>query len=126
VGEIVPGNEFYDYADKYLQDTAELIAPAELPPDVAERLRGLAMRAFEAIGGVGLARVDFLVDGEEIYVNEINTLPGFTSISMYPRLWGLSGVPLPKLVDRLVQIALERHRDRRRLDEGIKEFLAGL
>jgi D-alanine-D-alanine ligase len=126
VGEIVPGNDFYDYADKYLQDTAKLIAPAELRPDLAERLRELAVRAFEAIGGVGLARVDFLVEGEGIYVNEINTLPGFTSISMYPRLWELSGIPLPKLVDRLVKIALERHRDRRRLDEGIKEFLGSL
>jgi D-alanine-D-alanine ligase len=126
VGEIVPGNDFYDYADKYLQDTAQLIAPAELRPDLTERLRKLAVRAFEAIGGVGLARVDFLVEGEGIYVNEINTLPGFTSISMYPRLWELSGVPLPKLVDRLVKIALERHHDRRRLDEGIKEFLEAL
>ncbi|MES1240371.1 MAG: D-alanine--D-alanine ligase family protein [Acidobacteriota bacterium] len=126
VGEIVPGNDFYDYADKYLQDTAQLIAPAELREDLAARLRELAVRAFEAIGGVGLARVDFLVEGEGIYVNEINTLPGFTSISMYPRLWELSGVPLPKLVDRLVRIALERHRDRRRLDQGIKEFLGNL
>jgi D-alanine-D-alanine ligase len=126
VGEIVPGNDFYDYADKYLQDTAQLIAPAELRADLTERLRELAVRAFEAIGGVGLARVDFLVEGEGIYVNEINTLPGFTSISMYPRLWELSGVPLPKLVDRLVKIALERHRDRRRLDQGIKEFLESL
>jgi D-alanine-D-alanine ligase len=75
---------------------------------------------------VGLARVDFLVEGEGIYVNEINTLPGFTSISMYPRLWELSGIPLPKLVDRLVQIAIERHRDRTRLDQGIKEFLESL
>ncbi len=126
VGEIVPGNDFYDYADKYLQDTAQLIAPAELSPEVAERLRGLAVRAFEAIGGVGLARVDFLVDGEDVYVNEVNTLPGFTSISMYPRLWELSGIPLTKLVDRLVQIGLERHRDRHRLDQGIKEFLGRL
>ena len=126
VGEIVPGNDFYDYADKYLQDTAKLIAPAELRPDLADRLRELAVRAFEAIGGVGLARVDFLVEGEGIYVNEINTLPGFTSISMYPRLWELSGVPLPKLVDRLVRIALERHRDRTGLDQGIKEFLGSL
>ncbi len=126
IGEIVPGNDFYDYADKYLQDTAQLIAPAELRSDLADRLRELAVRAFEAIGGAGLARVDFLVEGEGIYVNEINTLPGFTSISMYPRLWGLSGVPLPKLVDRLVQIALERHRDRIRLDQGIKEFLGSL
>lgn len=127
IGEIVPGNDFYDYADKYLQDTAQLIAPAEIPAEVADRLRELAVRAFAAIGGVGLARVDFLVEGDDgLWVNEINTLPGFTSISMYPRLWGLSGVPLPELVDRLVQIALQRHRDRHRLDEGIKEFLAGL
>jgi D-alanine-D-alanine ligase len=126
IGEIVPGNDFYDYADKYLQDTAELIAPAELPDSLSDRLRDLAVRAFAAIGGVGLARVDFLVEGEDVWVNEINTLPGFTSISMYPRLWELSGVPLPDLVDRLVQIALERHRDRHRLDQGIKEFLASL
>jgi D-alanine-D-alanine ligase len=127
VGEIIPGNEFYDYADKYLQDTAGLVAPADLPEAVASRLRRIAADAFSAIGGAGLARVDFLLEGEDgLYVNEINTLPGFTSISMYPRLWGLTGLPLPKLVDRLVQIALERHRDRRRLDEGIKEFLAEL
>ena len=127
VGEIVPGNDFYDYADKYLQDTAELIAPADLPAHVADRLRALAVQAFAAIGGVGLARVDFLLEGEDtLYVNEINTLPGFTSISMYPRLWALSGVPLPQLVDRLVEIAFERHRDRHRLDDGIKAFLAEL
>ena len=127
VGEIVPGNDFYDYADKYLQDTARLIAPAELSPETTGRLRDAAVRAFEAIGGVGLARVDFLVEGDEgVYVNEINTLPGFTSISMYPRLWGLSGIPLPELVDRLVRIAIERHRDRRRLDQGIKDFLSAL
>ncbi|HEX5757879.1 MAG TPA: D-alanine--D-alanine ligase family protein [Thermoanaerobaculia bacterium] len=127
VGEIVPGREFYDYADKYLEDNATLIAPAELPAPVAERLRGLAVAAFAALGGSGMARVDFLLEGEDgLFVNELNTLPGFTAISMYPRLWGLSGVPLPKLVDRLVQIALDRHRDRRRLDGGIKEFLATL
>ncbi len=128
IGEVVPGNDFYDYADKYLQDTAQLIAPADLPQEVADRLREIAVRAFAAVGGAGLARVDFLYEEEEdrLYVNEMNTLPGFTSISMYPRLWELSGVPLPELVDRLVQIALQRHRDRHRLDEGIKEFLAGL
>jgi len=127
VGEVVPSQDFYDYADKYLLDSAGLIAPAELPDHVSDRLREIAVRAFAAIGGVGLARVDFLLEGEDdLYVNEINTLPGFTSISMYPRLWGLTGLPLPKLVDRLVQIALERHRDRRRLDEGIKAFLSDL
>jgi D-alanine-D-alanine ligase len=127
VGEIVPGNEFYDYADKYLQDTAGLIAPADLPGRVADRLRAIAVEAFAAIGGAGLARVDFLLEGEDgLFVNELNTLPGFTSISMYPLLWSLTGLPLPKLVGRLVAIALERHRDRLRLDEGIKEFLAEL
>ena len=127
IGEIVPGREFYDYADKYLDDTAGLIAPAELSDAVADRLRELAVAAFSAIGGWGMARVDFLLeDDETVYVNEINTLPGFTSISMYPRLWDLSGVPLPELVDRLVRIALERHRDRRRLDQGIKDWIATL
>ncbi len=128
VGEIVPSQDFYDYADKYLLDSAGLIAPAELPDAVRERLRELAVRSFAALGGCGLARVDFLYEGgvDGLYVNEINTLPGFTSISMYPRLWELSGAPLPKLVDRLVKIALERHHDRRRLDDGIKAFLAGL
>jgi D-alanine-D-alanine ligase len=132
MGEIVPGNEFYDYADKYLLDNAGLIAPAELPPGLADRLRVTAVRAFAAIGGSGFARVDFLLEGDGaddadgLFVNEINTLPGFTSISMYPLLWKLTGVPLPALVDRLVRIALERHQDRRRLDEGIKDFLAEL
>ncbi|HSF41233.1 MAG TPA: D-alanine--D-alanine ligase family protein [Thermoanaerobaculia bacterium] len=127
VGEIIPGNEFYDYADKYLQDTAGLVAPADLPEAVSEKLRRIAVQAFQAIGGAGFARVDFLFEGEDgLYVNELNTLPGFTSISMYPRLWGLSGVPLPNLVDRLVKIALERHADRHRLDAGIKDFLAEL
>lgn len=129
VGEIIPGNEFYDYEDKYLTDDARLIAPAELPDEDSDRLRELACRAFAALGGTGLARVDFLqeVGGEgRVYINEINTLPGFTEISMYPRLWGVSGVPLPELVDRLVRIAFQRHRDRQRLDEGIKEWLAEL
>jgi D-alanine-D-alanine ligase len=129
VGEIVPGGEFYDYADKYLDDKAGLVAPAEIPAAVSDRLRTLAIEAFRAVGGEGLARVDFLLEGDGpdgLSVNELNTLPGFTSISMYPRLWGLTGLPLPRLVDRLVAIAVERHRDRHRLDSGIKEFLAGL
>jgi D-alanine-D-alanine ligase len=130
IGEIVPGNDFYDYADKYLEDNAQLIAPAELSAAVAARLQDLAVRGFAALGGAGMARVDFLYEedkGEDgLYVNEINTLPGFTSISMYPRLWGLSGLPLPQLVDRLVQIAVLRHRDRHRLDAGIKAWLAEL
>ncbi|MEM7051469.1 MAG: D-alanine--D-alanine ligase family protein [Acidobacteriota bacterium] len=126
VGEIVPGGDFYDYEDKYLTDAAELIAPAPLPDGVAERLRACAVKAFAALGGHGMARVDFFLEGEELWLNEINTLPGFTSISMYPRLWGLSGVPLGALVGRLVEAALARHRDRSRLDRGIKEWLAAL
>ncbi len=136
VGEIVPGREFYDYQDKYLSDGARLIAPAELPDGVAERVRALAVAAFAALGGSGMARVDFFyqpgfdqpgADGDGgLFVNEVNTLPGFTPISMYPRLWALSGLPLPGLVDRLVEIALRRHRDRHRLDAGIKEWLAAL
>ncbi len=124
VGEIVPGRDFYDYVDKYLTDGARLIAPAELPADLADRLRELAVRAFRAIGGSGLARVDFFLDGQSrLYVNEINTLPGFTSISMYPRLWALAGVGLPALVDRLVGHAIERHHERARLDVGIRDWL---
>ena len=126
LGEIVPGKEFYDYADKYLDDGARLIAPAELPEAVSENLRALALEAFEAVGGWGMARVDFLLEGETPWINEINTLPGFTAISMYPRLWDLSGVPLPRLVERLVEIAQERHAERQRLDRGIKEWIAAV
>lgn len=126
IGEIVPGKEFYDYEDKYLSDGAKLIAPAELPDSLADELRRRASRAFAAIGGHGMARVDFLLEGETPYVNEINTLPGFTRISMYPRLWKLAGVPLPELVDRLVRIAVSRHRDRKQLDRGIRDWIAGL
>jgi D-alanine-D-alanine ligase len=127
VGEIIPGHTFYDYYDKYIDDTAGLSVPAELEPELEARLRATAVAAFAALGGHGMARVDFLLErGERIYVNEINTLPGFTSISMYPKLWAATGVPIEALVDRLVAIALERHRDRHRLDAGIKDFLASL
>lgn len=126
LGEIVPGAEFYDYADKYLTDAAKLVAPVPLAPEVATRARDLAVRAFVAIGGEGLARVDFFLAGEELILNEINTLPGFTQISMYPRLWELSGLPLPQLVDRLVALALERRRQRDAEDRCLADFLASL
>ncbi len=127
VGEIVPGREFYDYADKYLESGARLDAPAKLAAPVEARVRELAVAAFAALGGTGMARVDFLLEGDsEVFVNEVNTLPGFTKISMYPILWEISGVPLPELVDRLVAAALARHRDRHRLDRGIRDWLAGL
>ncbi len=125
LGEIIPGQEFYDYRDKYVDDGAGLIVPAELDEDLERTLRRTAVEAFAAIGGHGMARVDFLVERDgTIFINEINTLPGFTSISMYPKLWEASGVPIAELVDRLVAIAVERHRDRARLDAGIRRWLA--
>ncbi|MDX1999871.1 MAG: D-alanine--D-alanine ligase family protein [Thermoanaerobaculia bacterium] len=126
VGEIVPGRDFYDYEDKYLTDDAQLIAPADLPEAVSDRLRAIAVQAFSALGGTGMARVDFLLEGNTPYLNELNTLPGFTRISMYPRLWGLTGVPLPQLVGRLIDIAFARHQSRHRLDQGIREWIAQL
>lgn len=127
VGEIIPNKEFYDYIDKYIEDGAQLIAPAAIPVEIGEKIRRLAIDAFETIGGWGLARVDFFLErGEGLFINEINTLPGFTDISMYPRLWDLSGVSLSSLVDRLVKIALERHADRSGLDQGIKDWIASI
>lgn len=126
VGEIVPGHEFYDYADKYLEDTARLEIPAPVPEALSDRLRALAIEAFAAVGGHGMARVDFLLEGETAWVNEINTLPGFTSISMYPKLWEATGLPIDHLVDRLVDVAIERHAERRRLNEGILDWVRSL
>ncbi len=124
VGEIVPGNEFYDYQDKYLQDEAELLYPADLPEAVSERARELALASFRAIGASGMARVDFLLEGDAtLWINEINTLPGFTSISMYPKLWEAVGLAMPELVERLLEAAFERHRERRALNEGIRRWL---
>jgi D-alanine-D-alanine ligase len=114
-GEIRPRGEFYDYTAKYLDDTAELIIPAEIAPEVQTRLEEYAARAFKALDLAGLARVDFFLERGtgEIFLNEVNTLPGFTSISMYPMLWEASGMPLQDLVDRLIQLALERHAETR-------------
>lgn len=125
VGEIVPGKDFYDYEDKYLKEDAKLLAPAPLDEATTAKVRALAIDAFAAVGGYGMARVDFFLVDQTLYINEINTLPGFTSVSMYPRLWGLAGVPLPKLCGRLVEVALERHAARKRMDEGIRQFVGG-
>jgi D-alanine-D-alanine ligase len=113
-GEIRPRGEFYDYNAKYIDDTAELIIPAPLDGGLLGYLQELAVDAFLALDLAGLARVDFFVERntDRVFINEINTLPGFTSISMYPMLWEASGVPLPELVDRLIQLALERHHER--------------
>jgi D-alanine-D-alanine ligase len=115
-GEIVPHREFYDYIAKYVDEETELKIPADLPPPVAERVRELGVRAFLAIDCAGMARVDLFVarDYSRIYVNELNTIPGFTSISMYPKLWEASGLPYPELLDRLIELALERHADKSR------------
>ncbi len=114
-GEVVPRGEFYDFNAKYVDDTAELIIPAPVDPDLLGYLQGLAVDAFRALDLAGMARVDFFVerDTDHVYLNEVNTIPGFTSISMYPMLWEASGVPLPELVDRLIQLAMERHADTR-------------
>jgi D-alanine-D-alanine ligase len=120
VGEIVPtGHEFYDYAAKYLDvDGARPQIPADLKPDVAQRIQRMAVSAFRAIDCAGMARVDFFVEGDGIvpgtvWLNEINTIPGFTSISMYPKLWEASGLPYPELIERLLDLAVERYEAER-------------
>jgi D-alanine-D-alanine ligase len=113
VGEILPSHEFYDYASKYLDEATRLIIPAVLPESVANRVREIAVQAFLALDCAGLARVDFLIDGEtlEIYLSEVNTMPGFTTVSMYPKLWEASGIPYPELIDKLIELAMERHAE---------------
>ncbi len=122
VGEIIPGAEFYDYHTKYIDDKSELVVPANLPEPAAARVRELAVAAFREIGGAGLARVDFFVEREtwRVTLNELNTLPGFTPISMYPRLWAASGVPYAELIDRLIQLALETHRAKTALQRALQ------
>jgi len=116
-GEVVPGHEFYDYADKYLDDDCRLLAPAPLGEPETARVRALAVEAFRTCGCEGMARVDFLLDTRDgtFYVNELNSIPGFTKISMYPRLLALSGVPYPTLLACLIDAAVARHRRRRAL-----------
>jgi D-alanine-D-alanine ligase len=111
-GEIVPlGHEFYDYEAKYLDEHgAELIVPADVPPEASAEIRRLSVAAFRAIDGAGMARVDFFLTADgRLFLNEVNTIPGFTSISMYPKLWAASGLSYPELVDRLIELAVERH-----------------
>jgi D-alanine-D-alanine ligase len=116
VGEIVPSAEFYDYSAKYLDEGSQLLIPAKISKKQTKEVQEMAVRAFLAVDCSGLARVDFLMDpkNEKIYLNEINTMPGFTSISMYPKLWAASGLEYPVLIDRLIQLALERHQDKAR------------
>ncbi|MBI2369801.1 MAG: D-alanine--D-alanine ligase, partial [Deltaproteobacteria bacterium] len=116
VGEIVPKGPFYDYASKYTEGGMSLVVPAVLPPELLEQTRELALRAYRAIDCAGMARVDFFVRRTDLalLVNEINTIPGFTAMSVFPKLWEASGLPYPRLVDRLIELALERAADRAR------------
>jgi D-alanine-D-alanine ligase len=117
VGEIIPGKEFYDYEAKYLSEGSVPVIPAKITRDEAKRIRAMAVAAFEACDLSGLARVDFLMepDGKRrIYLNEVNTLPGFTQISMYPKLWEATGIPYSALITQLIELALERHEDKNR------------
>lgn len=116
-GEVIPGNEFYDYADKYINDRSKLLIPADLTEAQIATVQEYAITTFKAVDCSGMARVDFFVTKDDkIYVNEINTIPGFTRISMYPKLWDASGITFDDLLDRLINLALERlaDRDRRR------------
>ena len=115
-GEIVPCKEFYDYDAKYLAEGSELVIPAKITKAEMKTVQTLSIAAFQAVDCTGLARVDFLMDpkSRRIYVNEINTMPGFTAISMYPKLWAATGVSYPELIDRLIQLGIERHEDKKR------------
>ena len=126
-GEIVPSRDFYSYEAKYLdegEEASDLLIPAPLSTEMTELVRELAVQTYLAIDCAGMARVDFLLSGEEadvgdppaLYVNEVNTIPGFTKISMYPKLWEATGVPYSELIDRLIELALERHRDKARTE----------
>jgi D-alanine-D-alanine ligase len=115
-GEIVPHREFYDYAAKYLEEGTQLLIPAKLSREQVKKIQALAVSAFRALELSGMARVDFFLEkrGGRIFLNEVNTIPGFTSISMYPKLWEASGIPFVALLDRLIELALEQHREKAR------------
>jgi len=115
-GEIVPCKEFYDYDAKYIDEGSVPIIPAKLKKAETKKVQQLAIAAFQAVDCTGLARVDFLMDpkSRKIYLNEINTMPGFTSISMYPKLWGASGLGYSDLIERLIQLGMQRHEDKKR------------
>jgi D-alanine-D-alanine ligase len=120
-GEIIPSREFYDYEAKYLDEGSRTIVPADLPTPERENIRKLAIEAFKALDCSGMARVDFLLSrtGGEVYINEINTIPGFTTISMYSKMWEASGVSYPALLDRLIALALERHAEKQELRTSV-------
>ena len=116
-GEILPSREFYDYEAKYLDEASKTVIPAELTKNMTDEVRNLAVAAFKAIDCAGMARVDFLLAGDSgiLYLNELNTIPGFTTISMYSKMWEASGVTYAQLLDRLIALAIERHAEKQQL-----------
>jgi len=128
VGEVVPGNEFYDYRAKYVDDNSDLVIPARIPDNLAEEIRRLSVEAFRALDCAGMARVDFFVarDLSQVWINELNTIPGFTRISMYPKLWEASGVSYPDLIGRLIELAFERHEERVRNKQALDDVGSAL
>ncbi len=117
LGEIIPSREFYDYNAKYIDNKSKIIIPAKLPKKINNKIQKIAIQAFRALNCFGLARVDFLIQKKthKIYLNEINTMPGFTSISMYPKLWQATGISYPKLIDKLIQLGFERYHQKKAL-----------
>lgn len=124
-GEVLPSREFYSYESKYIDGTSRLLIPASLPDEISECIREYAVRAYKAIDCAGMARVDFFVekDTNRVYLNELNSIPGFTEISMYPKLWEASGLPYPKLIDRLIELAIERKAERARTSHTYRRNL---
>jgi D-alanine-D-alanine ligase len=120
-GEVIPSREFYDYEAKYVDARSQTIIPADLPKKLTESVRQMSIEAFKAIDGSGMSRVDFLLGRKDqaLYVNEVNTIPGFTTISMFAKLWAASGVDYPTLLDRLIALALERHADKQHLRTSV-------
>jgi D-alanine-D-alanine ligase len=127
VGEVVPAREFYDYEAKYLDEGSRLLIPAEIPARVSTEIREMAVRAFQAVDAAGMARVDFFFErgSDRVYLNEVNTIPGFTRISMYPKLWEASGLPYRQLLERLIELAIERFEDKQRSQTTIDSRLLG-
>jgi D-alanine-D-alanine ligase len=125
VTEIESRTGFYDYEAKYLDEGSRLVIPAEIPADVSEQIRRMAIQAFESVDAAGMARVDFFLERttNRVYINEVNTIPGFTRISMYPKLWEASGLPYRRLLERLIDLAIERFRDKQRSQTAIDSRL---
>jgi D-alanine-D-alanine ligase len=120
-GEIIPSREFYDYESKYLDEGSSSIIPADLPPQIVDQVQRLSIEAFKSIDGAGMSRVDFLLSRADnaLFVNEVNTIPGFTTISMFAKLWSASGLNYPALLDRLIALALERHAEKQQLRTSV-------